>query len=484
MLDTYILGKVSRISPESPVPVVCPQQINHYLGGAANVARNAVSLGANVAVVFAFGMDSYGDSIISKLQEWGVSCDYVLRSPKLLTMNKVRILGNRQQIVRVDYNDVNQITKEIQSELYPKIIAAIHEADIIIISDYGKGLCTSEICQMVIETAGEKPVLIDPKGTQWEKYRGASIITPNLKEINTYSGWDIPNSSEDIMNAYGDYCKKLGIDYVLLTRSEKGMSLIGENTLNHIPVSSHEVFDVSGAGDTALATLAAYLKTDMSNVLEAARISNIAAGIVVGKLGTSVVTKSEIDHQMNQEQNRERLSKVFDDNDYYRLEEVLNLWRTAGNSIVVANGCFDLLHRGHIKLLEQAKACGDKLIVAINADNSVKRLKGNDRPINKERDRAYVIAAIEFVDAVVIFDPQKRPVKLTNEETSQMSEKAIKGMDEAPMGLMKMIRPDVQVKGGDYHREDIPESIYAKDVFIVSTEEGYSTTNMIKKINE
>lgn len=459
MVDTYIYGEVERVSPEAPVPVITPSRTKQYLGGAGNVARNAAALGAKVSVFFTVGKDRDGSILEQKLHEWNINCEYLFRDDSIDTINKTRVIGNNQQIVRVDYNDRYNLTEEITQIAFLKLSEAISKADIIVISDYGKGTCSDSICKKVIELAGSKPIIVDPKGVNWEKYRGATIITPNMKEINTFSGEDIDNCSREIEQAYGTMNAEIGIRFLLLTRSEEGMSLIGSGHMTHIEAFSHEVFDVSGAGDTVVAAMAAYLDPDLHNIEEAARIANVAAGLVVIKPGTAVVTKEEVQRQLLFDSFRTQGTKIFGLSDYDELKKMITLWRTAGNTIVTANGCFDILHRGHIKLLKEAKRHGDKLIVAINSDASVKRLKGKDRPINSEKDRAFVISAIDAVDAVVVFDPFETPIELTDSEISLMSEKARNIYKEAPMTLMKLVMPDVHIKGGDYRKIDIPSDI-------------------------
>ena len=481
MIDTYIYGNVGRVSPEAPVPVVRPNRTLRCLGGAGNVARNAAALGASVSVVFVVGADADGDALEGKLSEWGIDCKYLIRDEHQTTINKTRVVGNNQQIVRVDFSDQYILNEELEVQICTRLQKAIAENDIIVISDYGKGTCSDKVCREIIKLAAGKPVIVDPKGTAWDKYRGASIITPNLKEINTFSGREVRNVSEELESAYCHMNDELGIQYLLLTRSEEGMSLFGGNSVCHMPVYSHEVYDVSGAGDTVVAALTAFLDHDMGNVEEASRISNVAAGLVVAKPGTAVVLREEIQQQMDREHHA---SVIYTIDEYEEFSRLIRLWKTSGYTIVTANGCFDIVHRGHIKLMKEAKQHGDKLIVMINSDASVKRLKGESRPINSELDRAYVMAAIDAVDAVVVFDPVAAPVELSSDELNRMSEKAKASYHEAPMRLMKLIAPDVHIKGGDYRNEDLPEAIYAKEVIIVPTEEGYSTTGTLEKVLE
>lgn len=486
MIDTYVYGSVGRVSPEAPVPVICPQKEVNCLGGAANVARNAAALGASVTAMFITGKDKIAEIMKEQLAEYGVRCGFLVQDEKQHTINKVRIVGNNQQIVRIDYHDRYSVSYKLQQEFLEIFREIVTEHDIVIISDYGKGTCIRALCQQIIKICNEKgkPVIIDPKGKDWEKYKGATIITPNMIEINNYSGIAVDNNTLEIEKHYGNFYQKIGIKYLLLTRSECGMSLFGDQLIEHIPAEVKKVFDVSGAGDTVVAALAATLNSDLNNIEEAVFVSNIAAGIVVSKPGTAVVSREEIQTKMSGEGcYAAEPKKIFTAEEYKQLEKQVKLWKTAGEKIVTANGCFDIVHRGHIALLEEAKKLGDRLIVVINSDDSVKRLKGKERPVNSELDRACVIAALRPVDAVVIFDPMKNPYFLSLKEKECLSENAMKAALEAPMAILNLIKPDVHVKGGDYKADDIPEAIFSKELIFVSFLKGYSTTNTIHKMS-
>lgn len=482
MLDTYIEGKVERVSPEAPVPVVKPNKFLNCLGGAANVARNASSLNSDVTVLFTLGNDDNGKYLIEELIKFNVKCDSVICRDEITTINKVRIIGNNQQIVRIDYNDRYNLRDGLEDEIIKSLDNLIPENDIIIISDYNKGTCTDRICKFIIEKSKDKIVIVDPKGVNWEKYRGSTIITPNMKEINEFSGKKVENSSAEIENEYSDFSQSIGVRYTLLTRSEEGMSLLGGEKPVHLKACTQEVYDVSGAGDTVVGALASYLNIEKNNnnIVEAAEIANIAAGVVVKKPGTAVVSNYEIDKEKKKSRYKEKKSKIF--KDLGSLLETINEWKEQGNTIVTTNGCFDIIHVGHIKLLNEASKLGDKLIVGINSDESVKRLKGENRPINNQEDRARIVSEMEMVDAVVIFDPKILKCELTKIELNKLSERARQSYNEAPIGLIKAISPDIHVKGGDYKIDDIPEGIYAKKVSIVEITEGYSTTNIINKL--
>lgn len=486
MIDTYIYGSVSRVSPEAPVPIICPTREEHRLGGAANVARNAAALDSIVTVMFVVGNDDGADILKEQLDSWGVNCELLIQDGSQRTINKMRVVGNNQQIVRIDFHDSYQVSNTLQQQLIEKFETVVDQQDIIIISDYGKGTCTTSLCQKVIQIckAKSKPVIVDPKGAEWDKYWGASIITPNMKEVNIYAGKQVANESKEIEQAYKNLNNDIGVDYLLLTRSECGMSLLGNDAILHIPTVAQAVYDVSGAGDTVVAALASMLKQDMENIVETVRVANIAAGIVVAKPGTAIVTKEEIQAGIQRGDDGCQKSKIFTLKDYGQLLQMLKFWRTAGDIVVTTNGCFDIVHRGHVKLLQEARKFGDRLVVAINSDASVKRLKGVGRPINRELDRAYVISSLNAVDAVVIFDPEETPDELSLQEAAILSEKAKESAEEAPMALMRMIKPDIHVKGGDYKKEDVPEAIFASELLFVGLAEGYSTTNVIDKAAE
>lgn len=483
MIDTYVYGGVSRVSPEAPVPVMCPEHEINCLGGAANVARNVSSLGAEADVIFLIGDDEKGEILKHELINYGISTKYVVSDKSKHTINKVRIVGNNQQIVRIDYHDKLDLTPSIFDQVKKSFNESIETVDIVVISDYGKGMCTEDVCKYVINKCIEsnKPIIIDPKGSDWSKYKGATIITPNLKEINAFSGLKVKNNNFEIELNYTDINETIGVDYVLLTRSECGMSLIGKRSVTHIPAETHEVYDVSGAGDTVVATVASLLHTNLDNIKETVYISNLAAGIVVAKPGTAVVYQDEIKKRLSGNSIIQN-GKIYTIDQYVQLKEQLRLWKTAGETIVTTNGCFDILHSGHIKLLSEAKKYGSKLIVLINSDLSIKRLKGEERPINSEYDRAYILSALKYVDAVVIFDPRQTPYNLNNSERVLLNEKAFATAMEAPMFALSIIKPHVHVKGGDYCVEDLPEAIFAKEIQIVKYQSGYSTTKTIKKM--
>ncbi len=455
MLDTYHIGSVKRISPEAPVPVVQVKRSYSVLGGAANVARNLIGLGATPSVVGVVGDDANGKVMREMFTELKVDC--ALEYSNAPTITKTRIIGNDQQVVRIDFEQDNAtLEPATQSAIIEAIASRMASCDVVVISDYGKGLCSEELCRSVITLAQEsqKPIIIDPKGTQWEKYRNATIVTPNIKELSDVVGAELRNDDSEIEGAATLIIERYNIDSLLVTRSEKGLSYISPSKNIVIPTEAREVFDVSGAGDTVVATLAAALGAGLE-VSEAIYLSNKAAGVVVGKMGTSPILFQELKSELMIQQGSS--DKILTTE---RLAELMHLLREQKSRVVFTNGCFDILHRGHVTYLERAKSLGDILILGLNSDASVRRLKGEGRPINDEISRATVMAALKSVDYVVIFD------------------------EDTPLELIKAVRPDTLVKGGDYKIEDIVGREYAKNTTTIAFVDGFSTTNTISKISD
>ncbi len=455
MLDTYHIGGVKRISPEAPVPVVQVKRSYSVLGGAANVARNLIGLGATPQVVGVVGDDVNGEVISSMFAELNIDC--FLTTSDAPTITKMRVIGNDQQVVRIDFEQDNAtLDKQVEATLIAQIEKRIAHCDIVVISDYGKGLCSEELCHAVIESArlNGKAVVVDPKGTQWFKYRNATIVTPNIKELSEVFGAELRNEDAPLAQAATATIERYDLISLLVTRSEKGLSYVSSDENIVIPTEAREVFDVSGAGDTVVATLAAAMGAGLS-ISDSIYLANKAAGVVVGKMGTSPI----LFHELRAEISQRRLGgdKIVSREN---LDELLQLLREQHSSIVFTNGCFDILHRGHVTYLERAKALGDTLILGLNSDSSVRRLKGEDRPINDELSRATVMAALSSVDYVVIFD------------------------EDTPLELLKAIRPDTLVKGGDYAIEQIVGREYAAQTTTIPFVDGFSTTNVISKLSE
>ncbi|SNR60774.1 bifunctional D-glycero-beta-D-manno-heptose-7-phosphate kinase/D-glycero-beta-D-manno-heptose 1-phosphate adenylyltransferase HldE [Desulfurobacterium atlanticum] len=450
MLDKYYFGNVNRISPEAPVPVVKVNREEYTLGGAGNVVNNIINLKAKAYMIGAVGEDSNKSVIKQLLDEKQVK--YHLLERDLPTITKIRVVGEHQQIVRIDFEEIKHLEQEEIERVKEYILTLINKVDCLVISDYGKGMVNFELSQFVINQAREKnlPVIVDPKGNDWSKYKGATIITPNLKELSDLLKIEIRNDDKEIETYGQEVREKYNLKYLLVTRSEKGMSLIAENEVHHIRSEAKEVYDVSGAGDTVVATLATAISAGI-NISDAIKIANTAAGIVVRKIGTAPITLDELKNALKVYRNR-KLRHLQD------LIVEIAMLREKGKKIVFTNGCFDILHRGHIEYLKKAKELGDVLIVGLNSDDSVKRIKGKDRPINRQEDRAELLASLEFVDYVVIFD------------------------EDTPYNLIKEIKPHVLVKGGDYKLEEIVGREFAKKTITLPFIEGYSTTFLIEKM--
>lgn len=426
MLDCYMSGSVSRISPEAPVPVLRVTDETAVPGGAANVAANLASLGLGVSLVGLAGEDGARDELIALLGKMGdIDCSGIAAVPGRRTTRKLRVIGANQQIVRVDHEDIFPCSAATETDFLAAMDRAIEGANIVILSDYGKGVCSDRAIRAVIERAAAlgKKVLVDPKRTDLSIYRGAFLVTPNRKELTDATG--LPCETDVEAAAAAAKAQEMCGAHLLLTRSEKGMSFFpADGPPMHVPTVAQGVFDVSGAGDTVVAVLAAAMAADMP-IRDAMRMANHAAGIVVSKLGTASVTRDELAAALLAE------STTSDINDGRLLDRdgvVALRWAWAKEKLTVGitNGCFDLIHPGHISLIAQAAASCDRLIVALNTDASVRRLKGPSRPIQDEAARAAVIGAIKGVAAVVLFD------------------------EETPLELIEALEPDVLVKGADY----------------------------------
>lgn len=459
MLDCYMSGSVSRISPEAPVPVLHVTDETAVPGGAANVAANLASLGLSVNLVGLAGRDGARDELVALLGAIGdIDCSGIAAVPGRRTTRKLRVIGAHQQIVRVDHEDVIPCSAEIETDFLAAMERAVDSADIVILSDYGKGVCSDRAIRAVLERAAAlgKKVLVDPKRTDFAVYRGAFLITPNRKELTDATG--MPCETDEQAAAAAAKAQAMCGAHLLLTRSEKGMSFYPiDDTPMHVPTVAQDVFDVSGAGDTVVAVLAAALAADMP-IRDAMRMANHAAGIVVSKLGTASVTREELAAALLAE------STTSDINDGRLLDRdamVALRWAWAHEKLTVgiANGCFDLIHPGHVSLIAQAAASCDRLIMALNTDASVQRLKGPSRPIQDESARAAVIGAIKGVAAVVLFD------------------------EETPLELIQALEPDVLIKGADYTIDRVVGADIVQKrggrVVLAELSEGQSTSRIV-----
>ena len=453
MLDEYVAGNVKNISQEAPVPIVEVYNSNYTLGGAANVAKNIHKLGARCTLIGVIGRDLNAQLFLEKLAEENIEW-LGIASENRVTTKKTRIIGNSRQIVRLDKETSCELSESDENILLETIKLQILIADIIIISDYKKGVCTYRICESIIKMANEKNkyVIVDPKQSDWTRYNGAYLIKPNLKEFYKAVGKEdinIIQESNLLINIHN-------IANILITRSQDGMLLINKDNVKTFRAEAKEVFDVSGAGDTVIATMAIFIAVGMS-LLEAVRISNIAAGIAVSKLGTYAISLDEIIGALNYSYSKKIMLK--DETVSFALKS-----KSCNKKVVFTNGCFDILHTGHISLFEQAKSKGDILIVGLNSDDSIRRLKGNSRPINNEFERAKLLSALESVDAVVIFE------------------------EDTPIKLIEDILPDVLVKGADYTLDnvvgaDVVIENGGKVVLVPSVPEK-STTGIIEKVKQ
>lgn len=456
MLDVYIEGEVYRISPEAPIPILQKKKERTIPGGAANVANNLVAAGQEVYILSTIGNDENGEILIKELKKMGVNIDYVQKIDKNTT-TKTRFLGNNhQQMMRLDEENTSMISDEQSDLLIKKLESNIYEFDFVVISDYLKGLMSDKFTRDIIDLANaiHLPVVVDVKDKNISKYRKATLLKPNLNELCMLTSRKC-SSIQEIVEAAEELRTATDVQYVLVTLGGDGMVLVDGKEPFQIPAEQKEVYDVSGAGDTVLAYLSMCLANEY-DIREALQIANYAAGIQVGKLGTSVVSLEEINQVYN----------IFPFNlDKIALNSVQIYEyrrRYAEKKIVFTNGCFDIIHIGHIRYLREASKLGDRLVIGLNSDDSVKRLKGHGRPIISEEDRAELLRALEFVDDVFIFD------------------------EDTPYELIKMIKPDVLVKGGDY----LPDAVIGKDIVearggriaIIPFVEGRSTTSIINKV--
>ncbi len=464
MLDRYIWGNVSRISPEAPVPVVKVQRTSETLGGAGNVANNLSALGCLVTVIGICGRDTKAASLEQLLSEKCIRHNLVEDAAQP-TITKTRIIAGKQQVMRLDEETVHTPSASLLKQVKDLLAKELKHCHVVILSDYGKGLLNSrELVQEIISMVHScrLPVLVDPKEGQWDRYENATCITPNTSELEVVSGIAL-DRDEDLLIAEAKQIRnRFGLKWLMVTRGAKGMCLVGpKGEVMRIPAQALEVYDVSGAGDTVVATLAAALASG-ATFKEAARVANTAAGIVVGKLGTQPILYSELSTALQFAHGPynypfSAVKMVAQDAASAKVDQ----WRNAGDQIVFTNGCFDLLHPGHISLLYQARALGDRLIVGLNTDASVRRLKGSKRPVLSEQDRAAMLSALACVDLVVCFD------------------------EDTPLDIINTLEPDILVKGSDYKLEDVVGKevveAYGGSVKLVELVKGYSTSQLTSK---
>lgn len=459
ILDRYLWGTVDRISPEGPIPILQIEREEQRPGGAANVARNLIALGADAACVSAIGDDIAGRLLVDVLEADGVDVSAVVTDPSRPTPIKTRCIGGSQQMLRIDRESASAIAPHTERKLANHIDDQVAKVDLVIVSDYAKGSVTGEVLAAAMSAASKlaKPVIVGPKGADFSKYRGCSAVVPNLKELALATAMPL-SSDVDVVAAAGALLRSIGCDFIVVTRGDDGMTLVRrEGAPLHIRTRSRHVYDVAGAGDTALATLGLALASNASPD-DAVHLANAAGALAVTKVGVAAVTRAELLDDLGEEHGL-RPAKIGTERELLpRLAE----HRDRHETVVFTNGCFDVLHVGHLRTLRHAKAQGDVLVVAINSDASARRLKGPHRPIVTQQERAEVLAALEDVDYVVIFE------------------------EDTPSQLLERLRPDVLVKGGDYQLDDVIGAdimtAWAGRVSVAPVVPGVSTTELAERI--
>ncbi len=455
MLDRYWYGQVDRLSPEAPVPIIAVEKEEYRPGGAANVALNLASLEAEVYLVGLVGDDRNADRLEESLKNSGVHC-HLVRMDQSPTISKLRIVSRQQQLIRADFEDGFPLIPE---DLFDAHLEPLWDkVNLVVFSDYAKG-CLRFIEPLIAQAKQRnKKVLVDPKGADFGRYAEADVVTPNASEFRqTVGDW---SDDSALVNKAKELAEVNELGAILITRSEQGMSWVPlEGEVLHIPTEAHEVFDVSGAGDTVIATLAAALAIDTPSS-QAVNLANKAAGIVVAKQGTAVVDPTELFPTSFMHSDQMMVTE---------LQQSILIAKSRGDRIVMTNGCFDIVHAGHIDSLEKARALGDKLIVAVNSDASIKRLKGENRPIHNITQRLNVLQALRCVDWIIVFGDDLLE-------------------QDSPKHLYEQLLPDVLVKGGDYQVEDIEGAQAVIDnggeVVTIDLVEGLSTSNIIAKMTQ
>ena len=454
MLDQFIYGDVDRISPEAPIQVLHQKSTFYTLGGAGNVVRNLDAFEQETVALGVIDHDFAGSKIVQLFQDLAHIKNELIQSPSWLTPHKTRLSSNGQQLLRLDHEHKNTLTKDLRDLILNALDKERENISAIVLSDYDKGNLSKELCAEVIQFACSYsvPVIVDPKDKDFAKYEGATLLTPNFSEIRKACGKDIFEFS-DIAEEVKKLKEKHHIESMIVTLGGRGM-IICEKDLpyHHIPTQARDVFDVSGAGDTVLAGLVLGL-SEGKTLVESAGFANKAAGIVVGKIGTAVVSRDEVEERLHED---EKIMTLLECRDQ------MLLWKKQKKVVGFTNGCFDLLHLGHLHLLRQAKTQCDKLIVAVNSDSSVKRLKGESRPIQNEGARSQVLAALELVDGVVIFE------------------------EDTPLRCIETLLPNVLIKGADYQVHQVVGADVVQHnggrVFLAELKDGFSTTGTVHKM--
>jgi D-beta-D-heptose 7-phosphate kinase/D-beta-D-heptose 1-phosphate adenosyltransferase len=456
MIDHYLWGSCQRISPEAPVQIVNVKSESSVLGGAGNVINNLNALGAQVDVISVIGGCEISDELKKMLTDIKVSDQYLITQKDRITSKKSRIIASQQQIVRYDRESTDEISDQSQKSILDSFTSIISNYDSVLLSDYGKGVLTKKLTQSLISIANKnnKKVIVDPKGLDYSKYKGAYLLTPNKKEASEATQINIKDEVS-LTQAITQLKKQCSLTISLITLSEQGVAIYDDELRTH-PTVAREVFDVTGAGDTVLASLGFALACDYG-IDDAVKFSNLAAGVVVGKIGSATATLNEIaeyESSLNKSTSDEHIKTLIE---ITALSEEL---KARGKKIIFTNGCFDILHAGHVRYLETAKSYGDILILGLNSDRSVTALKGKGRPINAQIDRAYILAALEAVDYVVVFE------------------------EDTPYDLIKAVKPHILVKGGDYEGKEVVGQDIADELKLVQFVDGKSTTRTIEKIQQ
>ncbi len=452
MLDSYWQGLIERISPEAPVPIVHVEDKTMRIGGAGNVAVNISSLGAKVSLMSVVGKDEAAQHLADLFEKTDVK-NHCIQKQDVSTTIKLRVLSQHQQLIRLDFESTQHTVQ--YSDVSENYAGLLNDTDIVVLSDYGKGMLADAPDFIQYASSKNIKVLVDPKHKDFSRYRGAYLITPNKKEFEAAIG--VFHSQQDLEQKARAAIEQYDLGGMLVTQGDKGMTLVLKNEQAvHFPARAQEVFDVTGAGDTVIASLAAGLSAGL-NVQDAVHLASIAAAIVVGRLGTASVTLDEVLAAEHGSGSINLSSKILSQQD---VEKVVKQARIQHKKIVMTNGCFDLMHSGHVRYLEQAAMLGDILIVAVNSDASVRKLKGDDRPINELEDRMTVLAGLASVSIVVPFE------------------------EETPEQLICLIKPDILVKGSDYQKHQIAGAQCAGEVHLVTLVDGKSTSSMVEKIQQ
>ena len=454
MLDRYWHGEASRVSPEAPVPVVKVGNREDRPGGAGNVALNMAALGSAVRLVGIVGNDETGLELLSRLNAAGVYCDF-LQSADKPTITKLRVIGQHQQLIRLDFEQEFEAADIIG--LQGKVKSLIGDSQVMVLSDYGKGALQETANLIELGRSKDIPIIVDPKGTNFEKYRGATLLTPNLSEFEAVAGYS--NNEEEFVNKGLRLVKDLNLEAILITRGEHGMTLIRPDSPElHFPARAQEVFDVTGAGDTVISVLAAAMAAG-NGLADSTALANLAAGLVVGKLGTAAISGPELRRAVLVELDSGRGVMTAE-----QLQIAVQDAKAHDEKIVFTNGCFDIVHAGHVGYLAKAKQLGDRLIVAINDDESAHRLKGPGRPINPVERRMAVLAGLEAVDWVVSFS------------------------EDTPEPLLEFLQPEILVKGGDYTMDEVVGGDYVNsyggEVRVLEFLDDCSTSAIMEKMKE